>query len=101
MFQNKNTREFECEYCPKSFSKRSSLRNHIRVYRDQMYLDETGLSHEGNITSTSPLPNISLRKLNTLQEHVEDLQNMSLDHYWQEKELDFHSDEVSLNFYKR
>jgi hypothetical protein len=68
----------------------------------QMYLDETGLSREENIPSTSPLLNISSRKLNTSQEHIEDLQDMSLDHYWQEKELDFHNDnEVSLNVLRK
>jgi hypothetical protein len=55
MFQNTTTQEFRCEYCPKWFSKRSSLRNHLRSHRDQMYLDETGLSQEENITISGSL----------------------------------------------
>jgi len=44
MFQDKTSQEFQCEYCPRTFSKRSSLRNHLRTHRDQMYLNETGLN---------------------------------------------------------
>ena len=72
MFQAKKTHEFQCEYCPKWFSKRSSLRNHLRLYRDQMYLDETGLSREENTSTVSgPL-------LNTSQEYKLSMGNLNI-----------------------
>jgi hypothetical protein len=55
MFLTKTTREFQCEYCLRTFSKRSSLRNHIRTHRDQMYLNETGLFGRENISISGPL----------------------------------------------
>jgi len=72
MFQAKKTHEFQCEYCPKWFSKRNSLRNHLRSHRDQMYLDETGLSREEN-TST-----ISGPLLNTSQEYKLSMGNLNI-----------------------
>ena len=72
MFQAKKTHEFQCEYCPKWFSKRSSLRNHLRSHRDQMYLDETGFSREEN-TST-----ISGPLLNTSQEYKLSMGNLNI-----------------------
>ena len=85
MFQDKTTREFRCEYCPKSFSKRSSYRNHLRSHRDQMYLDETGLSLEETATT-------STRELDNSEEYrlfVESLNNeqaiMLEDYHRQEK----------------
>ena len=72
MFQAKKTHEFQCEYCPKWFSKRSSLRNHLRSHRDQMYLDETGLSREENTSTVSgPL-------LNTSQEYKLSIGNLNI-----------------------
>ena len=72
MFQAKKTHEFQCEYCPKWFSKRSSLRNHLRSHRDQMYLDETGLSREKNTSTVSgPL-------LNTSQEYKLSMGNLNI-----------------------
>ena len=71
MFQAKKTHEFQCEYCPKWFSKRSSLRNHLRSHRDQMYLDETGLSREENTTVSGPL-------LNTSQEYKLSMGNLNI-----------------------
>jgi len=72
MFQAKKTYEFQCEYCPKWFSKRSSLRNHLRSHRDQMYLDETGLSREENTSTVSgPL-------LNTSQEYKLSMGNLNI-----------------------
>jgi hypothetical protein len=71
MFQAKITHEFQCEYCPKWFSKRSSLRNHLRSHRDQMYLDETGLSREENTTVSGPL-------LNTSQEYKLSMGNLNI-----------------------
>ena len=72
MFQAKKTHEFQCEYCPKWFSKRSSLRNHLRSHRDQMYLDETGLSREENTSTVSgPL-------LNTSQEYKLSMGNLNI-----------------------
>ena len=72
MFQAKKTHEFQCEYCPKWFSKRSSLRNHLRSHRDQMYLDETGLSQEENTSTVSgPL-------LNTSQEYKLSMGNLNI-----------------------
>ena len=72
MFQAKKTHEFQCEYCPKWFSKRSSLRNHLRSYRDQMYLDEIGLSREENTSTVSgPL-------LNTSQEYKLSMGNLNI-----------------------
>ena len=65
------TYEFQCEYCPKWFSKRSSLRNHLRSHRDQMYLDETGLSREENTTVSGPL-------LNTSQEYELSMGNLNI-----------------------
>ena len=72
MFQAKKTHEFQCEYCPKWFSKRSSLRNHLRLHRDQMYLNETGLSREEN-TST-----VSGSLLNTSQEYKLSMGNLNI-----------------------
>ena len=72
MFQAKKTHEFQCEYCPKWFSKRSSLKNHLRSHRDQMYLDETGLSREENTSTVSgPL-------LNTSQEYKLSMGNLNI-----------------------
>ena len=72
MFQAKKTHEFQCEYCSKWFSKRSSLRNHLRSHRDQMYLDETGLSREENTSTVSgPL-------LNTSQEYKLSMGNLNI-----------------------
>ena len=72
MFQAKKTHEFQCEFCPKWFSKRSSLRNHLRSHRDQMYLDETGLSREENTSTVSgPL-------LNTSQEYKLSMGNLNI-----------------------
>ena len=72
MFQAKKTHEFQCEYCPKWFSKHSSLRNHLRSHRDQMYLDETGLSREENTSTVSgPL-------LNTSQEYKLSMGNLNI-----------------------
>ena len=72
MFQAKKTHEFQCEYCPKWFSKRNSLRNHLRSHRDQMYLDETGLSREENTSTVSgPL-------LNTSQEYKLSMGNLNI-----------------------
>ena len=72
MFQAKKTHEFQCEYCPKWFSKRSSLRNHLRSHRGQMYLDETGLSREENTSTVSgPL-------LNTSQEYKLSMGNLNI-----------------------
>ena len=72
MFQAKKTHEFQCEYCPKWFSKRSSLRNHLRSHCDQMYLDETGLSREENTSTVSgPL-------LNTSQEYKLSIGNLNI-----------------------
>ena len=72
MFQAKKTHEFQCEYCPKWFSKCSSLRNHLRSHRDQMYLDETGLSREENTSTVSgPL-------LNTSQEYKLSMGNLNI-----------------------
>ena len=72
MFQAEKTHEFQCEYCPKWFSKRSSLRNHLRSHRDQMYLDETGLSQEENTSTVSgPL-------LNTSQEYKLSMGNLNI-----------------------
>jgi hypothetical protein len=55
MFQSKTNKEFQCEYCLITFSKRGSLRNHLRKHRDQMYLEEAGLSREENVITTKPL----------------------------------------------
>ena len=55
MFQTKTTQEFRCEYCPKTFSKCSSLQNHLRTHRDQMYLNETGLLCKENANISGPL----------------------------------------------
>ena len=72
MFQAKKTHEFQCEYCPKWFSKHSFLRNHLRSHRDQMYLDETGLSREENTSTVSgPL-------LNTSQEYKLSMGNLNI-----------------------
>lgn len=75
MFQDKVTREFRCEYCPRSFSKLGSYRNHLRTHRDQMFLDETGLSREENNT-TSPS-----QELHDYNHFLESLNN----DYWREK----------------
>lgn len=89
MFQPKTTQEFQCEYCPKSFSKRSSLRNHLRTHRDQMYLDETGLSREENVTISSP----SRESNSPFMNNEQDL--MLEDNYWQVKDSEVCSNEVS------
>ena len=71
MFQDKTTREFQCEYCPRSFSRLSAYRNHLRTHCDQMFLNETGLSREESNTG-------SLQESNTLQEYnhfIESLNN--------------------------
>ena len=52
MFLTKTTQEFRCDYCLKIFSKCNSIRNHLRTYCDQMYLNETGLFGKEN-TNTS------------------------------------------------
>ena len=70
------THEFQCEYCPKWFSKHSALRNHLRSHHDQMYLDETGLSREENTTVRGPL-------LNTSQEYKLFMENLNI--HWQNK----------------
>ena len=36
------------------FSKRGSLRNHLRTHRDQMYLNEAGLFYEENTNISGP-----------------------------------------------
>ena len=85
MFQDKTTREFWCEYCPRSFSKLSSYQNHLRSHREQMYLDETGLSREENTTR-----DIS-QELNSSQEYslfLERLNNEQVtleDNHWQDE----------------
>jgi len=72
MFQAKIIHEFQCEYYPKWFSKCSSLRNHLRSHRDQMYLDKTGLSREENTSTVSgPL-------LNTSQEYKLSMGNLNI-----------------------
>src|SRR5205814_6576220 len=72
MFQAKKTHEFQCEYCPKLFSKHSSLRNHLRSHRDQIYLDETEFSREENTSTVSgPL-------LNTSQEYKLSIGNLNI-----------------------
>ena len=55
MFQSKTNKEFQCEYCLITFSKRDSFRNHLRKHRDQIYLEETGLFREENVITTKPL----------------------------------------------
>ena len=55
MFLTKTTRNFQCNYCLKTFSKRSSIRNHLRTHRDQMYLNETGLFGKENTNTNGPL----------------------------------------------
>ena len=82
MFQDKTTREFQYDYCPKSFSKLSSFQNHLCSHRDQMYLDETGLLCEGNTI-------MSLQELNTSHEYnlfIESLnKEQDMVDCWQEK----------------
>jgi hypothetical protein len=44
---------FQCEYCPQSFSRRGAFRNHLRLHRDQIFLDENQLTREITMPSTS------------------------------------------------
>jgi len=58
----KNT--FQCNYCPRSFSRHGAYRNHLRSHRDQMYLDENNLTREKNIINE---PKLTVAR-NTIQE---------------------------------
>ncbi|CAB4387168.1 unnamed protein product [Rhizophagus irregularis] len=78
MFQIKTTQEFRCEYCPKTYSKRSSLRNHLRMHRDQMYLNETGLFGEENTYISHPLQEANRPSMRNEQDLTLE------DSYWQD-----------------
>ncbi|PKK57112.1 hypothetical protein RhiirC2_798644, partial [Rhizophagus irregularis] len=78
MFQIKTTQEFRCEYCPKTYSKRSSLRNHLRTHRDQMYLNETGLFGEENTYISHPLQEANRPSMRNEQDLTLE------DSYWQD-----------------
>jgi len=96
MFQDKTTREFQCDYCPKLFSKLSSLRNHLHSHRDQMYLDETGLLCKGNTITSSQELNTS-HEYNLFIESLNKEQDMLVD-CWQEKvcEVSFYIEDNQL-----
>ncbi|CAB5313075.1 unnamed protein product [Rhizophagus irregularis] len=78
MFQIKTTQEFRCEYCPKTYSKRSSLRNHLQTHRDQMYLNETGLFGEENTYISHPLQEANRPSMRNEQDLTLE------DSYWQD-----------------
>ncbi|CAB4437322.1 unnamed protein product [Rhizophagus irregularis] len=78
MFQIKTTQEFRCEYCPKTYSKRSSLRNYLRTHRDQMYLNETGLFGEENTYISHPLQEANRPSMRNEQDLTLE------DSYWQD-----------------
>ncbi|CAB5377168.1 unnamed protein product [Rhizophagus irregularis] len=78
MFQIKTTQEFRCEYCPKTYSKRSSLQNHLRTHRDQMYLNETGLFGEENTYISHPLQEANRPSMRNEQDLTLE------DSYWQD-----------------
>jgi len=82
MFQDKTTREFQCEYCPRSFSKLSSYRNHLRSHREQMYLDETGLSREENTTRDTSQ---ELQEYSLFLEYLNNEQVTLEDNHWQDE----------------
>ncbi|CAB4478565.1 unnamed protein product [Rhizophagus irregularis] len=78
MFQIKTTQEFRCEYCPKTYSKCSSLRNHLRTHRNQMYLNETGLFGEENTYISHPLQEVNRPSMRNEQDLTLE------DSYWQD-----------------
>jgi len=43
---------FQCQYCPRSFSRRGAFRNHLRSHRDEIYLDENEFLHEVSTPTT-------------------------------------------------
>jgi uncharacterized Zn-finger protein len=51
MIHKKNI--FQCRYCSRSFSRQGAFRNHLRVHRDQMFIDENNLTREENIEPRS------------------------------------------------
>ena len=38
--------EFQCEYCPRTFTRRGAFRNHLKKHRNQMFLEENELTRE-------------------------------------------------------
>ena len=56
---------FQCNHCPRSFSRQGAFRNHLRSHRDQMYLDENNLTREEN-TKTSEQRSISTHQRTVL-----------------------------------
>ena len=57
---------FQCRYCSQTFSRRGVFRNHLKIYRDQMYLEENELTRE-NI-SNSEINLVTIK--NTLQNTI-------------------------------
>ena len=58
--------DFRCKYCSRTFSRRGAFRNHLRVHRDQMYLEENKLTCEN--VSNSKINSVTIK--NTLQKTI-------------------------------
>ena len=90
MFLTKTMQEFQCDYCLKTFSKRSSIRNYFRMYHDQMYLNKTELFGKENTNTSGPLQE-------TVRPFMKNEQDLLLENsYWQVKDTEFCNNEVSL-----
>lgn len=63
---------FRCKYCPRTFSRRGAFRNHLKIHRDQMYLEENELTRENvsnSATNSATIKN-TLQKTITLADEI-------------------------------
>jgi len=58
--------DFRCKYCSRTFSRRGTFRNHLKIHRDQMYLEENELTREN--VSNSEINSVTIK--NTLQKTI-------------------------------
>ena len=58
--------DFRCKYYSRTFSRRGAFRNHLKIHRDQMYLEENELTHEN--VSNSEINSVTIK--NTLQKTI-------------------------------
>ncbi len=58
--------DFRCKYCSRTFSRRGAFRNHLKIHRDQMYLEENELTREN--VSNSEINSVTIK--NTLQKTI-------------------------------
>ena len=58
--------DFRCKYCLRTFSRCGAFRNHLKIHRDQMYLEENELTREN--VSNSEINSVTIK--NTLQKTI-------------------------------